>query len=73
MFDLIAVKGGNMRKKKLSILLSGALLVVSMISYITVQGDLFNESDAYIQTENIMNDSYVGSYVRSGLDKDEVR
>lgn len=61
MFDLIAVKGGNMRKKKLSILLSGALLVVSMISYITVQGDLFNESDAYIQTENIMNDSYVGS------------
>lgn len=68
MFDLIAVKGGNMRKKKLSILLSGALLVVSMISYITVQGDLFNESDAYIQTENIMNDSYVGSYVRSGLD-----
>ena len=57
-----------MRKKKLSILLSGALLVVSMISYITVQGDLFNESDAYIQTENIMNDSYVGSYVRSGLD-----
>ena len=57
-----------MRKKKLSIVLSCALLVVSMIGYITVQGGLFNESDAYIQTENIMNDSYVGSYVRSGLD-----
>lgn len=34
-----------MRKKKLSIVLSCALLVVSMIGYITVQGGLFNESD----------------------------
>lgn len=57
-----------MRIRKLSALLLSAILMLSPAGYVTVHGNILNENDVYLS--DIMDESYIGSYIPSSLDSD---